>query len=163
VLRKYASSDLAAVQELVVAAVMFTAEEAGFLEGELVPGAIGPSGASGEAAGDGPVSEVATVDGVVVGVVHYRPEEAAEAVWDLTMIAVAPAHQGTGIGRDLLRHVEEALVARGARLLVVRTSGTDQYAQARAFYGRTGYTRSAVVPDWWADGDDLILHVKRLT
>ncbi|SNS21276.1 hypothetical protein SAMN06893096_102529 [Geodermatophilus pulveris] len=61
-----------------------------------------------------------------------------------------------------MRHVEADLSGRGARLLAVRTSGTDRYAGTRAFYDRCGYDRAARVPDWWTDGDDLVLFRKRL-
>ncbi len=156
--RPFRSFDLAVVQDLVAAAGMFTAEEVGFLEEEL-PSVDPGSTRRGDAE---PRCVVSTAGDEVVGVVYYRPEEAAEGVWDLTMIAVDPAHQGAGIGHELLRHVEVTLAAQGARLLAVRTSGTTHYDGARVFYERAKYDRAATVGDWWTDGDDLVLYVKRL-
>jgi ribosomal protein S18 acetylase RimI-like enzyme len=78
------------------------------------------------------------------------------------MIAVHPEVQGRGTGRALMRHAEADLSAREGRLLAVRTSGTEQYAGTRAFYDRCGYDRVARVPDWWTDGEDLVLYTKRL-
>lgn len=76
---------------------------------------------------------------------------------------LAPDLQGTGRGRALLRRVEDDLRARGQRLLLVDTSGTAQYDRTREFYVRCGYTDVARVPDYWSDGDDLVVFVKRLT
>lgn len=142
-----------------MAAGMFTAAEVGFLVEELAPLDDPESGESGPER----ACAVSDIDGTIDGVVYYRREEAADAVWDLTMIAVDPRRQRHGVGRQLMDHVEEVLSGRGARLLAVRTSGTAQYAGARKFYERAGYTRAARIPDWWTDGDDLVMYVKRLT
>ena len=171
-LRPLRDGDLPAVRDLVVAAGMFTAEEATFLDDVLAP-LIGPSGqddvdsgtclveeAGGRATATDPGDPLAPE--ALAAVVLYRPEEAADRVWDLTMIAVHPALQGRGTGQALMRHVEADLSGRGARMLAVRTSGTDQYSGTRAFYDRCGYDRVARVPEWWADGDDLVLFTKRL-
>ncbi len=174
VLRPLRVSDLPAVRDLVVAAGMFTAEEAAFLDDELGPLTRAPGPGDSEGEGDGRTCLVEEVEltghpGALAGppvtvtaVVYYRPEEAADRVWDLTMIAVHPAVQGRGTGQMLMRHAEADLSARGGRLLAVRTSGTGQYAGTRAFYDRCGYDRTAQVPDWWTDGDDLVLFTKRL-
>lgn len=78
------------------------------------------------------------------------------------MIAVRPDLQGTGRGAVLVRHAEQDLRERGQRLLVVRTSGTSQYDGTRASYRRLGYAEHARVPDYWTDGDDLVLFTTRL-
>ncbi len=78
------------------------------------------------------------------------------------MIAVLPELQGGGRGGALLGHVEDDLRGRGQRLLVVDTSGTAQYDRTRDFSMRCGYTAEARVPDYWSDGDDLVIFVKRL-
>ncbi|WNV73869.1 GNAT family N-acetyltransferase [Geodermatophilus sp. DSM 44513] len=163
VLRPLRDGDLPAVRDLVVAAGMFTAEETPFLDDVLGPltRTPGPKGV------DGPtclVDDPGDPSGPVplTAVVYYRPEEATDRVWDLTMIAVHPTEQGRGSGLALVRQVEADLSGRGARLLAVRTSGTGQYASTRAFYDRCGYDRVAHVPDWWTEGDDLVLFTRRL-
>ncbi len=153
-LRPLAASDVPAVLDLVVAAGMFTEDEAGFLVDVLTP-------LTDAARDDEATCLVAEEQGVLTAVVYYRPEE-ADRLWDMTMIAVRPDRQGRGLGRAVVRHVEDDLRSRGARLLAVRTSGTAQYERTRAFYDRCGYARVAEVPDWWADGDDLVLFTRRL-
>ncbi|MGY1710314.1 GNAT family N-acetyltransferase [Geodermatophilus sp. SYSU D00758] len=175
VLRPLRASGLPAVRDLVVAAGMFTAEEAALLDDELGPLTRRPGDGDGD--GDGRTCLVeeawltvhpAALAGppaarTVTAVVCYRPEEAADRVWDLTMIAVRPDVQGRGTGRMLMRHAEADLSARGGRSLAVRTSGTAQYAGTRAFYDRCGYERVGQIPNWWTDGDDLVLFTERLT
>jgi ribosomal protein S18 acetylase RimI-like enzyme len=78
------------------------------------------------------------------------------------MIAVRPDLQGGGRGAALMRHVEQDLREQGQRLVVVRTSGTPQYDRTRAFYRQLGYGEVACVPDYWTDGDDLVLFTLRL-
>ena len=82
--------------------------------------------------------------------------------FDLTMIAVRPDLQGAGRGASLMRHVEDDLRELGQRLLIVRTSGTPQYDGTRAFYRGLSYVEHGHVPDYWTDGDDLVLFTRRL-
>ena len=70
----------------------------------------------------------------LASVLSYRPEEAADRVYDLTVIALRPDLHGGGRGAALMRYVEDDLRQRNQRLLIVRTSGTSQYAATGAFY-----------------------------
>jgi len=73
-------------------------------------------------------------DGGPVGVAYYAPERMTEGTWNLYMIAVDRSRQRQGRGAALVRHVEEALAARGARLLLVETSGVPEFEPTRDFY-----------------------------
>lgn len=149
-LRALSPEDVPAVVDLVVAAGMFAREDAAFLDQAL--GADDGSTCLVEQAADG---------GGLASVLLYRPEEAADRA-DLTMIAVRPDLQSQGRGAALMRVAEQDLRARGQRLLVVRTSGTPQYDRTRAFYRGLGYVEHTRVPDYWTDGDDLVLFTGRL-
>ncbi len=150
-LRPLDPGDAPAVVDLVVAAGMFTRDDAGFLLEALEP--VEGTTCLVEDADDG---------AGLASVILYRPEEAADRAFDLTMIAVRPDLQSTGRGEALMRHAENDLRERGQRLVVVRTSGTAQYDRTRAFYRRLGYTEHTRVPDYWTDGDDLVLFTTRL-
>lgn len=153
-MRDFIAGDGPAVVDLVVAAGMFSRDEAGFLaEGALEPGDDGTT-CLVEDADDGQG---------LASVLFYRPEDAADRAFDLTLIAVRPDLQGSGRGAALMHHAEEDLRERGQRLLIVRTSGALQYDRTRAFYRRLSYAEQAHVPDYWADGDDLVLFTKRLS
>jgi ribosomal protein S18 acetylase RimI-like enzyme len=150
-LRPTTRADGPAVVELVVAAGMFTRDEACLLDQNLVP-----------AEGTTCLVEDADDGRGLASVVLYRPEEAADRVFDLTMIAVRPDLHGEGRGSALMRHVEQNLREQGQRMLLIRTSGTARYDQTRAFYRRLGYSEHTRVPDYWTDGDDLVLLTTRL-
>ncbi len=150
---------------------MFSAEEAVFLDEVLGPvAAAGGTDADGRTClvDDAAVPETPGGQGLdprapeLTAVVYYAPEDAADRVWDLTMIAVRPALQGHGLGRALLLHVEQDLRDRGERLLLVDTSGTTRYDRTREFYQRCGYSQEARVRDYWEDGDDLVIFSKRI-
>jgi hypothetical protein len=44
----------------------------------------------------------------------------------------------------------------------VETSSTATFAATRTFYADLGYREAARVPDYWSDGDDLVLFTKDL-
>ena len=95
-------------------------------------------------------------------VAFYEPRDATDRVWYLTMIAVSPSLQTTGVGRSLLMCIERGLQKSGQRLLLIETSGTPEYASTRNFYARGGYREIARVPDYFADDDDMVLFYKDL-
>ena len=116
----------------------------------------------GQRPGDGYAFLVAEQDGDVVGYACFGPTPATDGTWDLYWVAVDRSRQRSGIGRALVAAVEEHARALGGRLLVVETSGRDAYAPTRAFYERSGYPEHARIRDFYRDGDDKVLHVKRL-
>jgi ribosomal protein S18 acetylase RimI-like enzyme len=81
--------------------------------------------------------------------------------WDLYWLAVDPAAQGHGVGTALVEAMESRLRGR-ARLISVDTSGRDDYAPTRRFYLARGYRAVAVVPDFYAPGDDQVIFTKVL-
>ena len=102
-------------------------------------------------------------DGEIAGIICYGPTPLTEGTYDLYWLAVAPEARRGGVASALLAHLEADIRARGARLLVVETSGTDAYGPARGFYLARGFQRQATIPDFYAPGDDLVIYTKRLT
>jgi GNAT superfamily N-acetyltransferase len=64
-----------------------------------------------------------------VAVAYYAPEPMTDGTWNLRLIAVHPDRQGRGHGVALTRAVERTLAARGARVLLVETSGLPAFAR----------------------------------
>lgn len=91
----------------------------------------------------------------------FGPIPGTDRSFDLYWIVVAPRHQGRGFGRLLIEEVERRVAAAGGRRLFVETSSRDDYADARRFYERSGYVVTARLADFYADGDDEIIYVKR--
>ncbi|HAX86617.1 MAG TPA: GNAT family N-acetyltransferase [Cyanobacteria bacterium UBA11370] len=101
-------------------------------------------------------------DGEPVGVAYCAPERMTNGTWNLLLIAVQPDRQGQGRGTALLRYVEQTLMARGARLLLVETSGLPSFERTRAFYRKCGYDEEARIRDFYKAGDDKIVYRKAL-
>ncbi|HJT78045.1 MAG TPA: GNAT family N-acetyltransferase [Gemmataceae bacterium] len=100
--------------------------------------------------------------GQPVGFAYYAPAPLTDRTWHLWWIAVSKQIQAKGVGSRLLRHVEEDVRAAGGRLLVIETSSTPAYDLTRRFYVKQGYDPSAVLRDFYADGDDICFFLKRL-
>lgn len=103
----------------------------------------------------------AEVDGRLAGWICWGPTPCTVGTWDLYWMAVDPALHGAGVGTALVGAMEQRL-AGAARLVVVETAGRPDYAPTRAFYEAKGYRRTAVVPDFYAPGDDQVIYTKRL-
>jgi len=102
------------------------------------------------------------VDGAAVGFCYTVPEEMTEGTWNMLAIAVMPARHRSGHGAALVARVEAALRERGARLVIVDTSGTDGFADTRAFYAALSYGEEARIRDFWDAGDDKVTFRKAL-
>ena len=96
------------------------------------------------------------------GFACWGPTPGTDGTWDLYWIVVDRASQGRGLGSQLLAHVERTMQADGGRLIVVETSSREDYAPTRGFYEARGYTRAAVLPGYYAPGDDLVIYLKDL-
>jgi ribosomal protein S18 acetylase RimI-like enzyme len=104
----------------------------------------------------------AALDGRLVGWICWGPTPCTLGTYDLYWMAVDPEAQGAGIGTALVREMEGRL-AGSARLIVVETAGRPDYRPTRAFYQARGYRQAAVIPDFYAPGDDQVVYVKPLT
>lgn len=107
---------------------------------------------------------ICAVDGrdTPVGYACYGHRPFTLATYDLYWIAVDPSYQGRGVGRTLLAYLEEELCSEGARLLLIETSSRLSYERARRFYEGSGYRCQALIEDFYAEGDHLVLYGKRL-
>jgi ribosomal protein S18 acetylase RimI-like enzyme len=99
---------------------------------------------------------------VIAGYCCYGPTPGTEGTYDVYWIAVNPAHQRGGVGSMLLHEVERRLTGRGARLLVVETSGRSAYDATRRFYGARGYRVAARLHDFYGPADDRLVFTREL-
>jgi ribosomal protein S18 acetylase RimI-like enzyme len=102
-------------------------------------------------------------DGGPVGVAYAAPERMTDGTWNLYLLAIHPGCQRQGRGKALLGHVEHLLAERGERVLLIETSGTDDFDYVRAFYRNSGYTEEARIREFYAVGVDKIVFRKALT
>ena len=101
-------------------------------------------------------------DGSTVAIAYCAPEAMADGTWNLLLIAVHPDRQGEGIGTQVMSYVEEKLSSKGVRILLVETSGTDDFRRTRAFYSKLGYNEEARIREYYGVGDDKIVFHKYL-
>jgi ribosomal protein S18 acetylase RimI-like enzyme len=98
----------------------------------------------------------------IVGFAYYAPATMTDRAWYLYWIAVNRQTQAKGIGGKLLRHVEEDIRHRKGRVLFIETSSLTHYEPTRKFYVKQGYEQEAVLRDYYADGDGMVVFRKRL-
>jgi ribosomal protein S18 acetylase RimI-like enzyme len=98
----------------------------------------------------------------LVGVVYVAPERMTEGTWNLYLIAVHPDYQRKGRGAALLNYVEQMLAERGERVLLVETSGLEDFEYVRTFYRKSGYEEEARIREFYKAGDDKIIFRKAL-
>jgi GNAT superfamily N-acetyltransferase len=99
----------------------------------------------------------------VTGFAYWAPAAMTDRTWYLYWIAVRKDGHGRGTGSTLLAHVEDDIrhVQKG-RILLIETSSLPHYELTRRFYLKHGYDRAAVLRDFYADGDDMVVFRKRL-
>lgn len=101
-------------------------------------------------------------DNEPVGMAYVAPERMTEGTWNLYLIAVHPSRQRQGRGKVLLRHVEQMLTEQGERVLLIETSGTEDFEYVRAFYRKSGYEEEARIREFYTAGVDKIVFRKAL-
>ena len=146
--------DKAALIALADALGMFPPDELGELDEMLTDYFSGSS--------DSDRFWLADDDDGLVGVAYCEPERMTDGTWNLQLIGIRPDRQRQGRGAALLRYIEQALVERGERLLLVETSGLESFEYARAFYRNCGYNEEARIRDFYKAGDDKIVFRKAL-
>ncbi len=98
----------------------------------------------------------------VVGYACYGPTPLTQGVYDLYWIVIEPSLQGKGFGRHLVASVEQDVLRRGGRMLLIETSSQDSYTGTIRFYEKNGYQEIARVKDFYRIGDDKLIFSKNL-
>jgi len=98
--------------------------------------------------------------GRVVGYMTYGPAPLSVGTYDLYWMAVAPATQGRGYGKKLMRWLEGKAQQLQGRMILIETSSTPHYLPTRQFYLGMGYKEVARIPDYYKPGDDRIIFAK---
>jgi ribosomal protein S18 acetylase RimI-like enzyme len=101
-------------------------------------------------------------EGQVLGFAYYAPAPMTDRTWHLYWIAVKKDTHARGIGSQLLKHVEADIRNQNGRLLLIETSSLPHYGLTRNFYLKHAYEQTAIVKDFYADGDDMVIFRKRM-
>jgi ribosomal protein S18 acetylase RimI-like enzyme len=129
----------------------------------LFPASMLPDMISGHLANEADqIWLTAMLNGSVVGFVFCEPERLANATWNMRAIGVAPDFQGKGVASKLTVALENALLERHGRILVVETTSDDDQIRARGFYAAKGYQEEATIREFWDSGVDKVVFWKKL-
>jgi GNAT superfamily N-acetyltransferase len=105
---------------------------------------------------------IAEESGTMLGYCCYGLNPCTESSYDLYWIAVHKNHMKQGIGRKLMAMAEDAVAGLEGTILWLETSGRALYEPTRAFYTALKYDKVAVMPDFYAPGDDKVVFMKRI-
>lgn len=98
----------------------------------------------------------------VLGYACYGQVPCTVRTFDLYWIAVRAETRGLGLGRALMREVENRLRATGGGKLIAETSSREQYAPTQGFYRSCGFLEEARIRDYYAPGEDILYFTKQI-
>jgi ribosomal protein S18 acetylase RimI-like enzyme len=156
VIRPMARSDKSFVMELVEATDFFRREEIQVAE-ELIDVYLTHPDQK-----DYDVVVLESDEREVAGYLTWGGTPMAVGTYDLYWMAVSPRHQGKGYGRALVAWLEARVRELGGRLIIIETSSMPKYEPTRRFYLGLDYKEIARIPDYYQDGDDRVIYVKRM-
>jgi GNAT superfamily N-acetyltransferase len=110
----------------------------------------------------GHVAVTLELHGKPAGFAYYAPAAMTDRTWYLYWIAVDKNVHAKGLGTRLLHRAEADVKAAGGRLFLIETSSLPHYDLTRKFYLKHGYEQAAVLRDFYADGDDMVVFRKRM-
>ncbi len=103
---------------------------------------------------------IAEEDGNILGFAYYAPAEMTDRCWQLWWIVVRRDLQSKGIGGRLLRYVEQQVKHNLGRVLFIETGSMPHYEPTRRFYLKYDYELHAVLKDFYAEGDSMVVFRK---
>ncbi len=102
-------------------------------------------------------------NGVLLGFAYYGPAAMTDRTWQLWWIAVRKDIQARGIGTRLLSYVEKDIREQHkGRVLFIETGSLPHYEKTRQFYVKNHYETHALLKDFYADGDSMVVFRKAL-
>jgi len=148
-------SDLMAVEKIIVSS--------GFFRPDEVPVAIELIIEGLEKGSESGYQFVfAEVDGQTVAYACFGLIPCTLYSFDLYWIATHEDFRGRGLGKIVLREVEKVVAESGGKSVYIETSYLPKYEPTRAFYLKNNYIEKARFEDFYDDGDDKVVYVKRL-
>jgi ribosomal protein S18 acetylase RimI-like enzyme len=99
--------------------------------------------------------------GKVLGFAYYAPAAMTDRTWYLYWIVVGKDLQAKGIGTKLLRFLEDDIRDKHkGRVLFIETGSLPYYEKTRRFYVKNGYEQHALLKDYYAEGDSMVVFRK---
>jgi ribosomal protein S18 acetylase RimI-like enzyme len=109
---------------------------------------------------------VALADGgdeeICLGYACYGQTPMTKHTYDLYWIVVDGVERGRGVGHAILEAIAETIRQLGGKIIRVETSTQESYGGTLQFYAREGFVEGGRIPDFYKDGDDLLIYYKNL-
>jgi len=99
----------------------------------------------------------------LAGYLCYGRTPMTQSTYDLYWIATSPSFARMGVARGLVAGMEDEVAREGGGLIRVETGSREGHTAAAHFYDALGFDRSAVIDDFYAPDDDLLIFTKRVT
>ncbi|MEI6127114.1 MAG: GNAT family N-acetyltransferase [Pseudomonadota bacterium] len=101
---------------------------------------------------------------VLQGYIIFGRTPLTDCGWDAYWLAVAAKAQKKGIGMRLLQRMQQYTCQSGSKAVIrIETAGKKEYAYVRSFYIKAGFEEAGRIPDFYTDGDDLVIFRKTIT
>ena len=98
----------------------------------------------------------------IAGYICYGRTPMTETTYDLYWVATSPSFARMGVARGLVAAMEDEIARAGGGLIRVETGSREGHTAAAHFYDALGFERTAVLDDFYAPDDDLIIFTKRV-
>jgi GNAT superfamily N-acetyltransferase len=98
----------------------------------------------------------------VAGFAYYAPAAMTERAWHLWWIVVRKDVQAHGRGSLMLRYLEDDIRRRQGRVLFIETGSLPHYELTRRFYLKHDYEQHAILKDYYAPGESMVVFRKEL-
>ncbi len=105
---------------------------------------------------------VAEMSSTIAGYICFGQTPLTEATWDIYWLVTSSKFRRQGVGRTLLESAEDKIRRAKGKVIIVETSSRPEYNKAKSFYQSLGYQLTCQITDFYADGDDKLVLVKRL-
>lgn len=102
-----------------------------------------------------------TKNGEIVAYSCFGEIPLAPNRYDLYWILVHPEYQRLGLAKKIIEETERAVITLGGKHIYAETSSTERYHPARSFYLKNQFDIVANYPDFYMQGDDKVVFVKK--
>ncbi|MFH1459379.1 MAG: GNAT family N-acetyltransferase [Candidatus Omnitrophota bacterium] len=103
------------------------------------------------------------VEGKLVGFTLFGRTPLTEFTWDIYWLIVDKLFQGKGVGKSLLVRTEEFIKGKIPRAAIkLETSTRKKYSAAHGLYKRNKFMEAGKLPNFYSEGDDMIIFYKEI-
>ncbi len=152
--RELKASDVAAIRDILNSSGFFYDHEVAVAL-ELVEENLN----KGEEA-SGYVFLIAEDEDKLLGFACYGKNPCTEDSFDIYWMAVRQDQRGSGIGREMVKRIEEDIASLSGKNIWIETSSRPLYEPTRMFYVKIGYTLVAELPNFYAKNDHKSIYLK---